>query len=142
MWGMFDKFHSVNRMNPHTHYKKENAMNPETTAPKEMGTLEKIVSIFVSPTETFKSLDRKPDWVIPFVIILILTLGMQYLTLDIQIKDRLAMMEAQGGLTDEQFQAASAQMRGPMRYLGLITIPFAIPVAWECWPGCCCLPQI
>lgn len=110
-------------------------MNPETTTPKEMGTLEKIVSIFISPTETFKSLDRKPDWIVPFVIVLILTLGMQYLTLDIQINDRLAMMEAQGGMSDEQLQAASAQMRGPMRYIGLITTPFAIPVVWVVLAG-------
>jgi len=104
-------------------------MNEEvtTSAPAaEMSTIQKIIGIFSAPRQTFEAIDQKPTWVVPFLIGIVFFLIFQTLTIDIQMSERIELMEAQGRLTPEQMDAARTSMQGPVKYAGLI----AGPIVW------------
>ena len=109
-------------------------MNTENTETKDMGVMGKIVGIFSSPREAFESIDRKPSWFVPFVIGLIVFFVFQFFTLDIQVNDRIAMLEARD-LPTEQMAAARSQMEGPAKYAGYIVGPIMILVVWAILSG-------
>ncbi len=109
-------------------------MTTEQSEGKEMGVIGRIVGIFSSPKETFESIDRKPTWLIPFIISIVVTVVLQFLILDIGIADRMEMMRAQE-MSAQQLEAAEAQMAGPMRYIGIIAIPIVVLIIWAILAG-------
>ena len=112
---------------------QETEVKQETTE-KEMGPIGRVVGIFSSPKVTFQSIDRKPTWLVPFIITLIFVVAMQLLTMDIGMKDRVAMMEARD-TPAEQMQVMETQMDGPMKYIGLGVAPIATLVVWAILAG-------
>ncbi len=109
-------------------------MNGDSVAPKKMNVFQKIIGIYTSPTETFTSINEKPTWLIPFIIIVIVAIASQLLVLDIALKDRMAMLEAQN-YSAEQLQAAQAQMNSPLRYIGFVFVPIVILIMWSIYSG-------
>jgi len=109
-------------------------MSAEQTSAKEMGPWGRAIGVFISPRETFESIDRKPTWLVPFLIVVIASMVLQLLVLDIGIQDRLDTMRAQE-LPDERIEIARTQMAGPMRYLGVAIIPVAVLVVWAIFGG-------
>lgn len=76
----------------------------------------KIMDIFAAPTKVFTSLKEKPEWVTPFIIVLVVvalgaavTVGMTKDT--IIAKQEEAMIER--GMSDEQIEQALKVMSGP-----------------------------
>lgn len=104
-------------------------MSEELTQSKQLSPWEKIIGIFTSPRETFVSINQNPTWLIPFIIGLIFFFIFQYATLDIQMADQLAKIEAKD-LPAEQVDAARSQMQGFAKYLGFIFGPIAILIIW------------
>jgi hypothetical protein len=99
-------------------------MSAESTSAKEMGVVGRIVGIYTSPRETFESIDKRPTWLVPFVIVILFVLAMTFLTMDIGIKDRQDMMEARG-MTEQQLEQAHVQSQGWMKYLSVVLVPVA-----------------
>jgi hypothetical protein len=56
--------------------------------------------------DTLRS-DRKPTWLAPYIIIVIALVLRQYLILDIQLNDRISLMEAQSA-PGQQIEAAQS----------------------------------
>ncbi len=104
-------------------------MSTDAVATKEMGVMSRIVGIFASPKETFESLDRKPTWLVPFIIVTFLTIAMQYLVIDIAMQDQIAKMEARG-IPQEQLDLIQQRMAGPTRYIQMAVIPVAMLAIW------------
>ena len=104
-------------------------MSAEQASANEMGPWGRAIGVFISPRETFESIDRKPTWLVPFLVVVIVSMILQLLVLDIGIQDRLAMMEAQE-LPDERIEIARTQMAGPLRYIGVAIVPIAVLVVW------------
>jgi hypothetical protein len=98
-------------------------MADETTQKAEMSTFQKIIGIFTAPRQTFEAIDQKPSWFLPWIIGVVFFLIMQFLTVDIQMADRVAYMEAQGTYSAQQMDAISGQMQGPFKYIGFIVGP-------------------
>lgn len=48
---------------------------PETKPEEKVNSFQRIVGVLFSPTETFNSIARKPDWVVPLVLMCILSLA-------------------------------------------------------------------
>ena len=92
-----------------------------------MGTVNKIINIFASPREAFVSIDEKPTWLVPYIIVIIFVLFMLYMTMDIQASDRMSVMQARN-MTDQQIQAAQSQMQGPLKYIGFVVAPLGLLV--------------
>ncbi len=109
-------------------------MAEEEKSVKEIGALGRIIGIFTSPGETFKSIDQKSMWLVPFLITVILTIGLSFYTMDIVMKDQIARLEARG-LPEQQMEAARSQMEGPMKYIGVIVAPVGTLIVWSVFAG-------
>ena len=106
----------------------------EVDSTKEMGVSGKVVGIFTSPRETFESIDQKPTWFIPFLIVVIISIVLQYFTMDIRMKDGIAMMEARE-IPVEQIEARQSWMDGPMKYIGFAAVPVGVLIVWAIISG-------
>ncbi len=67
----------------------------------EMGGLARLLGVFFSPARTFESIARKPAWVVPFVLMIVFTLGASYLVtsrldVDTIVEKQLAKAEERG----------------------------------------------
>ena len=100
-------------------------MSEEATSGQEMSAFQKIIGIFTAPRLTFEAIDQKPTWFLPFIIGVIFFLIMQVLTIDIQMADRIAMLEAKD-MPQAQLDASKSGLTGPLKYVGLI----AGPIVW------------
>ncbi len=109
-------------------------MSTQETSVKPVGVFGRIVGIFTSPRETFVSIEQKPTWIVPFLIGLVFLVVFQFLTLEIQAGDRVAMMEAQDRPA-EQIDAVRSQMDSPLKYIGLVVGPIAMLVVWAILAG-------
>jgi hypothetical protein len=102
---------------------------------KGMDVLSRIIGVFASPKETFKDLDRRPTWLVPFIIVVIMATVMQLLLHDIGIQDQMARMEASGRLTAEQLETQQGRMAGPTGYIGLVFAPIVMLVVYSVLAG-------
>ena len=109
-------------------------MSSPSEEKKEMGVFEKIAGIFISPRETFEALDRKPTWLVPFIIIAVMTLGMTLLTRDIGVQDMMAKFQA-SELPQEQIDKIAAQSQGVGKYIQMVLIPVATLAIWAIFAG-------
>ena len=98
----------------------------ETKTSKDLNVIQKMVGVFFSPKDSFEAIDRKPDWIVPLVAIIILTLVFTMLTLPItmpaQMEKQREKMEERGMAEDqiEQAMAASESMGKIMAPVGII----------------------
>ena len=109
-------------------------MSAEAVSTKEMGVFSRIIGIFASPKETFESLDRKPTWLVPFIIVTVLAIALQLLVIDIAMKDQVAKYEARG-VPQEQLDIMQQHMTGPAKYIQLAVIPVATLAVWAILGG-------
>jgi hypothetical protein len=109
-------------------------MAEEEKSVKDIGALGRIIGIFTSPGETFKSIDQKSMWLVPFLITVILTSGLSLYTMDIVMKDQIARLEARD-LSEQQMEAARSQMEGAMKYIGVIIAPVGTLIVWSIFAG-------
>jgi hypothetical protein len=79
-------------------------------------------------------LDQKPTWLVPYIIVIIFITVAQFITLDIQVSDRIAMMETQD-IPADRMEAAQARMHGPLKYIGIVVTPIVLPVVWTVLAG-------
>jgi len=56
---------------------------------KEPGVLSKIIGVFISPRKSFESVDRKPNWVAPVVILLLFSLVASFAIMDVAVSERM-----------------------------------------------------
>lgn len=89
--------------------------------------MKKIIDLYFSPKEVFKQLNEKPDWVIPVVLALVVSLIFTMILLPKVIlpegSKKILEMER---LTEEQKEAAVAGLEGIRPY---ITTPIAVIVS-------------
>ena len=110
------------------------SMNSENKEKNGMNALGRILGIFSSPKETFESIDQKPTWLVPFLITVLIAIGLNFLVMDIGIQDQIAKMEAMGTLP-EQIEMVETQMQGPMRYIQIVAIPIVTLAIWAILSG-------
>lgn len=109
-------------------------MSEMTSETKELNVFSRIAAIFTSPRAAFVSVNAKPSWLLPFVIMTVVIVISQYLILDISIDDRLAIMEAHDA-TVEQLNMVASQSEGFMKYIGLAGAPIGMLIYWAVLAG-------
>ena len=62
-----------------------------TTETKDIGLVQRIIGVFVSPGETFAQLDRKPDWLVPLILLVITAVVSVYFILPITLPEHMEM---------------------------------------------------
>ncbi len=78
--------------------------NQETTQVSEKNFIAKWIDVYFSPSETFDSLDRKPDWVLPLVLVAVLTV-ISFILIAPQIQEmQIQAMMDRGMSEDEAYQ--------------------------------------
>jgi len=84
----------------------------ETTgSQQELNTIQRMFGVFFSPKKTFEDIDRKPDWVVPFVVILVIMVVFTIVTMPITLPERMEIQREkmeERGMSDEQIDAAMA----------------------------------
>ena len=105
-------------------------MNEKTVEIKDMGIVERFLGIFTAPKETFESINQKPNWVVPFVIVVLLAIAMNYFLMDIGLQDQIARMQARG-VPQERLDIMQEKMAGPLKYVNIIAIPIVTLVIWS-----------
>lgn len=87
--------------------------------------MSKILDIFVAPTKVFTSLKQKPEWVLPFIILLVVVALSTIVTLTLTRDAIMAQQEEvmrQRGMSEEQIEQALKVTHGPvMAIVGGIT---------------------
>ncbi|MCK5145543.1 YIP1 family protein [bacterium] len=96
---------------------------------QELNAFQRIIAVFTSPGQAFESVDRKPSWFIPFLLFAVVVCATQFFVADIQINDRIALMEVNEA-PQEQIDMVISQSEGAMRYVGLIFAPVGTLIFW------------
>jgi len=76
----------------------------------------KVLNIFMAPTKVFTSLKEKPEWVTPFIIVLVVIAIAATLTVGMTRKTIMAQQEEvfrERGMSDEQIEQAMKFISGP-----------------------------
>jgi len=94
---------------------------------KSMNWAGRAINIFVSPREAFESIDQRPTWLVPYIIITIFVLFMMFMTKDLQVSDQMEAMRARD-MSAEQLDNVEAQMKGPLGYIGFVAAPIGMLV--------------
>jgi hypothetical protein len=104
-------------------------MNAEASEAKGLSLFERIISIFTSPKEAFKDINSKPNWLIPFLILIVVVIVVQYVLMDITITDQIAKLEARD-IPEAQMEIARNQVQGPLKYIQFVMIPIMTLLTW------------
>ncbi len=101
----------------------------QTTPPSPEGNVtmvQRIINVFTNPSVAFKAVKEKPRWVLPVIIVLVLTLIMMIFLNPIIVKEQkertITAMEDRG-MRQEQIDTALEQSQKFMKYFSL---PLAI----------------
>lgn len=104
-------------------------MSSEAAESKRMGLIGRIIGIFTSPKEAFHDINKKPDWLIPFLILIVVVTAVQFVLMDIGLADQLAKLEARD-MPEAQMEMARQQMQGSLKYIQFVVIPIMTLLTW------------
>lgn len=90
--------------------------------------MQTFINIFTTPTKAFESLNEKPTWLVPVLIMIIAFIAFQYLTMDYSLDYQIKVMEAKDA-PQERIDMVKEQMQGGLKYAGMITMLIFIPLA-------------
>ncbi len=105
--------------------------NPEVVAGP--GFITNFVNIFVNPHKTFIALDRKPSWLIPVIIMTLLTLTLTYLTFPIIMQNQMENIRNNPNIPADRLEAIEQQMAeagNAQMYIGVGTQLIVIPIVY------------
>jgi len=80
---------------------------------EELSVVQKVVGVFTSPGETFKSIDLRPTWVVPLLLAIAVSVVFVYLANDVILDETMIQQEeamAERGMDPEQMDEALAQV--------------------------------
>ena len=103
----------------------------EPGAPQQPGKanpFERLAGVFISPAETHKSIAARPDWLVPFLLILVVSIGANFVVaphIDFEPQIR-AQVEKQGG-GEEDVEQALGMVEKFGKFQSIITAVF-VPI--------------
>jgi hypothetical protein len=96
----------------------------ESSQEKTLSTGQLLTAIFTNPGEAFKSLSAKPNWIIPVIIILVISLVSGFLMGDITAeltKERIIASEKfTEEMKDQMLAGMEAQANSPLVYVQMV----------------------
>jgi len=109
-------------------------MEKQAESTMELTTFDRIVGVFTSPKETFISLKQKPTWLVPFIIMILTVMIINFFLFDIGIQDQVMKMQARN-IDESQIQIMQERMSGAIKYVQLAAIPIVTLVFWSILSG-------
>jgi len=104
----------------------KNEVAPIESPPPQMSVFAKIIGIFLEPRKTFNALEKKPDFIIPLVLVVIVAFILTYISSPILQQSTLEMSRERmmdQGMTETQIQLALEQQQKYGKIGGLIAVP-------------------
>jgi hypothetical protein len=102
------------------------AQNPDSPAPEpasKPNSLARMFGVFFNPVPTMKSVAERPDWVVPLLIILVLTFATNFIAgprLDMVTDMREQM--AENGASEEQIDNMAENMGKMQKIMGPLSV--------------------
>ncbi|MFQ6113453.1 MAG: YIP1 family protein [bacterium] len=104
-------------------------MNSETmedrgTVGQNLNAFQRVVGVFTSPGRTFADIAQKPSWIIPVVIIAVVSLVFVFTIRDILVQETLVQQEEkmlERGMESEQIEQALSRTEWGIRNLAPVT---------------------
>lgn len=91
---------------------------------------ERIVGVFVNPVETFRSIAKKPDWVVPLLVIIVFSIVSAFLIGDqLDLEGTIREQMSGSALSEQQREAAvegGVKVAKFMSYMGAVFLPLMI----------------
>ncbi|NIR48748.1 YIP1 family protein [candidate division KSB1 bacterium] len=110
-----------------------NDVAAERSSAGELNVFQKVVGIFTSPRETFESINERPSWLIPYIIVVVISLVSGFLVTDIAIQDQISRIEANPNISQDRAEAIigriEEQATGARKYFNLALSPIIILLA-------------
>lgn len=78
---------------------------------KKLNAFQRIAGVFFSPKNTFEDIDRKPGWVLPFILIMLIVVVFTIITMPVTMPEQMEKQRErmeERGMSDEQIDAAMA----------------------------------
>ena len=91
------------------------------TAPM-LGFWGRLMNIFGSPRKTFEAIDDRPTWVVPLIIIILLTIISTQITFPIIMDTQLENLRSNPNIPPEQLEAIENQFAGNVNTQRIITV--------------------
>jgi len=99
---------------------------PAASKPEDLSLMSRIINLFTNPSATFKAVQIRPSWLVPALIVLVLSIGSTYFLKPVilaeQHRQMVNRMEDRG-MSQEQIDLAIEQGNKFMKYT---FYPFAI----------------
>ncbi|MCP4631602.1 MAG: YIP1 family protein [candidate division Zixibacteria bacterium] len=98
---------------------------------EEMNAISKITTIFWEPRRVFNSINLKPTWLIPWILLAVIATTTSQLTREITFNENIEKIKNLPGMTEEQFEQFNESMGEPgewniSRVLSIGTVPILI----------------
>jgi len=98
--------------------------------PQSKGLFERIIGIFISPAETMRDIAARPSWLLPLLLVAVVSSAGTYFLKDVIVQQEIEKMQKKN-MTDEQIQQAMPIMNmmgiiAPVSTLIVMPIMFLI----------------
>ena len=103
----------------------------ENNTSKDLSIVQKMIGVFFTPKETFEAIDRKPDWVAPLLVIIILTLIFSMITMPITMPEQMEKQREkmeERGMADDQIDQAMATGEKMGKIMAPVGIIVGVPI--------------
>jgi len=88
----------------------ETSLIPGLPEEKSVGGFSKILNIFFEPRKVFESLKTKPTWLVPFIILVLISVVSMYLTYPFIMADTIEKIRTNEKIPDEQKEMIVSRM--------------------------------
>lgn len=109
----------------------------EESGPR-LGFAGKFINIFTSPSKTFQELDRRPTWIAPLLILVVIVAISTQITFPIIMEAQLETFRNNPNIPPEQLEAIEAQIGdniNTQRYISLGAQVIAMPIIFLALAG-------
>lgn len=107
-----------------------NVPGQQTKSP-EMSLIQRIIGVFTSPSATFQAIREKPNWIVPLIILLVISIASGMLLRSVIVQEQMTkqqeMLEKRG-MSQEQIDEAMSRGEGWMRTMFYPSIILALIV--------------
>ncbi len=94
---------------------------------EEMNAFQRVVGVFTQPTKVFAYLKNKPEYMLPLIIAILISIISSILVFDIAINDQIRKYERSERFTNDQknmiIDNLEASKTGARRYISTIVVP-------------------
>lgn len=93
-----------------------------------MSPVARMIGVITSPRQTFEDIVRRPTWLLPFVLVVVVSVVTSYLLIDLIADAQLEQMQEQQ-MTEQQIEMASKMTRQFGWMFAVVTIPLFYVIA-------------